>query len=55
MTDRLRYLRKPDGSWNLVPMLLVAVIITCAVYIMRSDRFDQERPIDTSGTKQSDK
>jgi hypothetical protein len=45
MTDRFRYFRKPDGSWNLAPIFLLAVIVTCAAYIFWSDRFDEERPI----------
>jgi hypothetical protein len=51
----MKYFRKPDGSWDLVPLVLAAVIITCAGYLYWGDQFASERPMDVPATQQLNK
>ncbi len=46
-----KHFRKPDGSWDLVPLVLAAVIITCAGYLYWGDKPASERPMDVPSTQ----
>jgi hypothetical protein len=51
----ISYFRKPDGSWDLIPLVLAAVIVTCAGYLYWGDQFASERPMDVPATQQLNK
>ena len=51
----ITYFRKPDGSWDLIPLVLAALIVTCAGYLYWGDQFANERPMDAPASEQTTK
>ncbi len=51
----INYFREPDGSWDLIPLVLAAVIVTCAGYLYWGDQFASERPMDVPAAQQLNK